>query len=52
MVWQVLEDNIYEQRARRRLEADAGKEKTASHTADVHHPSASVPFVVEESTLR
>ena len=48
MVWQVLEDNIYEQRARQRLEADAGKKQTASPTADVHYPSASIPIVVEE----
>ena len=38
---QVLDDNIYEQRASRRLEADAGEEGSISHP-DEHQASTSV----------
>ncbi len=43
MVWQVLEDNIYEQRARRRLEADAGKEQPASSYSGCPSPLSKHP---------
>ena len=46
---QVLDDNIYEQRARRRIEAGEGEARNNSHSDDVHQASGSaMPLSVAE----